>query len=147
VRIPFGQDRRYLNQGGLLDHLVGGWSVSAIVQIQGGFPMGVTQSTATLNLNGGTQRPNVVSGADFVVPGDITERLRTNPLDNRYLNPNAFSLAPAYTYGNAPRILPGVRSPWRNSVDLRLNKEFRTGGSTRATVGVEILNLTARFSF
>ncbi len=49
------------------------------------------------------------------MPGDITERLKEDVVnDNKYLNPDAFELAPAQTFGNAPRILPGVRGPGRS---------------------------------
>jgi hypothetical protein len=58
-----------------------------------------------------------------------------------YLDPTAFSLAPAFTLGNAPRILAGVRSPSRNSIDLAMNKDFRVGTTARATLRLEVLNL------
>jgi hypothetical protein len=141
VELPFGQGRTYLERGGWLDYLVGGWRVSAVVLVQSGFPLGVSQTPNTTNLNGAGQRPNLVPGADFVVPGDVTDRLRNNPADNLYLNPGAFAVAPAFTFGNAPRILPGVRSVGRYSTDVAFDKEFRTGGRTRATLRLEVINL------
>jgi hypothetical protein len=142
LQLPVGKGRAHLNKGGWSDYLIGGWSFAAVINLQSGFPMGVSQTPNTLNLNGGTQRPNVVAGQEFLVPGDITDRLIANPADNKYFNPAAFSQSPSFTFGNAPRLLPGVRSPWRNTVDLSINKEFRTGGSTRATLRMEIINLT-----
>lgn len=141
VQLPFGEGRQYLNRGGWLDYLVGGWRVSSVMLVQSGFPLGVSQTPNTTNLNGAGQRPNVAAGADFLVPGHITDRLQENPADNLYLNPAAFTLAPAFTFGSAPRILPGVRSVGRFSTDLALDKEFRTGGSTRATLRLEVINL------
>ena len=140
VQLPFGQGRAYVNQGGWLDHLVGGWRVSAVVLMQSGFPMGVSQTPNTTNLNGAGQRPNVNTGTDVLVPGHITDRLQDNPSDNLYLNPGAFTVAPAFTFGNAPRILD-VRSVGRFSTDLGLDKEIRTGGATRVTIRVEVINL------
>jgi hypothetical protein len=143
IRLPFGEGRRWL-QTGLGNWIAGGWTVSAVIQMQSGFPLGVTHTTNNTNLLGGTgapQRPNLVPGVDFIVPGSITDRLKANPADNQYLNPAAFSQAPAGTFGNAPRILPGVYSPWRNSTDLSLNKEFRIAGEHRASVRMEIINL------
>jgi trimeric autotransporter adhesin len=141
VELPFGSGRRWLSDGGWSDAVFGGWSVSAVISIQSGFPIGVSQTPNNSGLFGSNQRPNIVPGQDFRLPGSITDRLESDPSDNRYLNQAAFSLAPANTFGNAPRILPGVYSPWRNSTDLAINKEFRTGGSSRATVRVEIINL------
>ncbi|MCL6500234.1 MAG: elongation factor G, partial [Firmicutes bacterium] len=70
----------------------------------------------------------------------ITDRLRRDPNDNLYLNPNAFSQAPAGTFGNSPRLID-VYSPWRNSTDLAVNKDFGLGGSRRATLRIEVINL------
>jgi hypothetical protein len=145
IQLPWGEGRAFLNHGGLLDYLVGGWTISAVVTLQSGFPIGVRQNPDNIFGNislGGTQRPNVVPGVDPVVPGDITDRLRANPKDNLFLNPAAFSLAPAFTYGNAPRILDGVRGPGRNGLDMSFSKDFRTGGSTRATLRLEMINVT-----
>jgi trimeric autotransporter adhesin len=141
VQLPFGVGRPYFNTGGFLDYVIGGWSVSAVGLIQSGFPIPVTQSPNTTNLNGAGQRPNIAPGASVQVPGDITDRLTADPRDNLYLDPAAFSLAPAFTLGNAPRILPGVRSPARNSLDLAMNKDFRVGSTARATLRLEVLNL------
>jgi len=82
-----------------------------------------------------------VPGQDFLVPGDITDRITANTTDNLYLNKNAFVTAAANTFGNAPRILPGVFSPWRNNVDLGIRKNVRTGGHTSASVNIEVLNM------
>ena len=135
VEFKFGR-----GSGGL-DYLAGGWTASAVIMVQSGFPIAVTQTPNTTNLNGAGQRPNLVDGQNILMPGDITDRLAANPGDNLYLNPAAFSLAPAFTLGNAPMILPGVRSPVRTSTDVALNKDFRTGGSSTATVRLEVINL------
>ncbi len=141
VQLPFGVGRRFVNRAGPLDAIVGGWTVSAVVLIQSGFPLGITQSTNTSNLNGAGQLPNLVPGQSLLEPGDITQRLQTNIADNLYLNPSAFSLAPAFTLGNAPRTLSGIRTPMRNSTDLGINKEFRGVGRSSFVVRVEIINL------
>jgi trimeric autotransporter adhesin len=141
VQLPFGVGRAYANNGGWLDYLAGGWTIAAVGMIQSGFPIAVTQTPNTTNLNGAGQRPNLTPGVDVLTPGDITSRLENNPADNVYLNPAAFSLAQAFTLGNAPFILPGVRSPTRNSLDLALNKDFRTGRTSKATLRLEVINV------
>ena len=80
-------------------------------------------------------------GADFDVDGDITERIRGDVNDNLYLNKAAFTIAPTNQFGNSPRLLPGVMSPWRNNVDLSVGKNVPTGASTSATIRLEVLNL------
>src|SRR5262249_52989536 len=136
VRLPFGAGRRYINETGVMNTVFGGWTVSAVILVQSGFPLGVTQSTNTTNLNGAGQLPNLVPGQPLQQPGDITQRLQANIADNQYLNPAAFALAPAFTLGNAPRVLPGVRTPMRNSTDLAINKDIPIAGRVTSTLRI-----------
>jgi len=139
VQLPFGSGA--LAQRTLRGYLIGGWTIAAVAMVQSGFPIPITQAPNTTNLNGSGQRPNVVADASVLAPGDITGRLKANPADNLYLNPAAFSLAPAFTLGNGPFVLPGVRSPTRKSVDLALNKDFPTGRTTKAALRLEVINV------
>jgi len=139
IRLPFGHGRRWLTSG-IGNWIAGGWTVSAVIQMQSGFPLGMSQQVNNTNLLGAGQRPNIVPGVELRVPGSITDRLRDNPNDDLYLNPQAVTQAPAGTFGNAPRLL-NVYSPWRNSTDLAINKDFPVGGTRRATLRVEVINL------
>ena len=55
--LPFGHQRRFLSQGGLLSQLVGGWELSGITSVQTGYPFAVIgpdfSNTASLS-----PRPN-----------------------------------------------------------------------------------------
>ncbi len=139
IRLPFGSGQRWLTDG-IGNAIAGGWTVSFVIQMQSGFPIGVSQNTNNTNLLGAGQRPNVVPGTEVQVPGSITDRLEANPADDLYLNPAAYTLAPPGTFGNAPRVAEGVYSPWRNSTDMAVNKDFGLGGSRRATVRLEVIN-------
>jgi hypothetical protein len=142
VSLPFGEGRKFLANSRVGEALLGGWSITPVITIQSGFPMGVSQNlTTTAFLMGGTPRPNIVPGQDFGLPGDITDRIRANTNDNLYLNRNAFSTAPANRFGNAPRTLDGLYSPYRNNMDLSISKRVGTGGSTSASIRVEVLNV------
>ena len=145
--LPFGKGKKWADST-LGDALLGNWSITPVIQLQSGFPMGISQNvTGTQFLYGGTLRPNVVPGQDFVTPGDITDRINSSTCasgcvaDNVYYNKAAFSATALNAFGNAPRTLPGVLSPWRNNVDLGVNKSIRTGGSTSASVRLEVLNI------
>ena len=140
IRLPFGDGQRWLNSG-VGNLLAGGWTVSFVIQMGSGFPIGVSQNTNNTFLLGAGQRPNLVPGVDVQVPGSITERLRNNPNDSLYLNPDAFTQAPPGTFGNSPRILEGVYSPWRNSTDMALSKEVSVGGTRRVSVRLDVINL------
>jgi len=139
--LPFGEGRKYMTDG-IGGAILGGWSVTTVVTVQSGFPIGVTQNqTTTPFLFGGAPRPNLVPGQDLLAAGDITDRIRGNVNDNLYLNKAAFAATPANQFGNAPRMLPGVLSPWRNNIDLSVSKQVRTGGQTNASARVEVLNV------
>lgn len=141
INLPFGQGHKMASSG-LANALAGGWSATTVISFQSGFPIGISQNvTGTQYLFGGTLRPNLVSGADFLVAGDVTDRIRANTSDNLYLNAAAFSATPLNAFGNAPRTLPGIRSPWRNNVDLSVSKNVKTGGSTNASIRLEVLNV------
>jgi hypothetical protein len=142
VQLPFGEGKKFLSTSKWADILLGGWQVTPVITFQSGFPVGVSQNLAgTAYLLGGTPRPNIVEGVDFLVPGDITDRIRQNTSDNLYLNKAAFSTAAANQFGNAPRTLPGVYSPWRNNVDLSVSKAFQTGKGTSLNARMEVLNM------
>jgi hypothetical protein len=141
LNLPFGEGHKW-GQTGLASAIAGGWSITTVVTYQSGFPIGVSQNdSGTAHLLAGTLRPNVVSDADVLVPGDITDRIRQDTKDNLYLNKAAFQLTPKNQFGNAPRVLPGIRSPWRNNVDLSVSKQVQTGGSTALSLRLEVLNV------
>ena len=52
------------------------------------------------------------------------------------------SQAPAFTFGNAPRTDPNVRTPPRNKLDIVFAKQIKTSGSTSGEFRVELLNAT-----
>lgn len=142
VLLPFGEGRKFLSDSTWGHRILGDWQVTPVISLNSGFPIGVSQNLlGTAFLWGGTPRPNVVPGVDPLMPGDITDRIRANPNDNLYLNPAAFETAPANQFGNAPRTLPGVYSPWRNNVDLSIQKQVRTGGRTSAQLKIEVINM------
>jgi hypothetical protein len=142
VLLPFGSGKRFLNRSGLVDHLVGGWTISAVASRESGFPIAITQATNNSGLFGSFQRPNIVPGVGGVLVEDITAQLSDNIANNQYLNPAAWSQAPAFTFGNAPRTDPNVRTPPRNKIDVVFAKRIATGRHTEGEFRVELLNAT-----
>jgi hypothetical protein len=47
--LPFGKGKRWLNEGGLVNQIVGGWQVTSIIQIGSGIPFSITDPRGTLN--------------------------------------------------------------------------------------------------
>jgi hypothetical protein len=133
VELPFGKGKRWIDGDGLANALLGGWSFSAAGFYQSGFPIDVFQRLDNTGLLGDLQRPNLVPGVDPGHSGSTEENL-----DN-YLNPEAWSLAPAFTFGNAPRSDARVRSPSRQNWDFAFQKSQRAGWGD-LTVRVEVIN-------
>jgi hypothetical protein len=134
LQLPFGEGRRWLTRGGIANALVGGWSVAIAGRYQDGFPLNVWQSSNNSGLFGSNQRPNVVPGIDPNTSGSNEARLA------QWINPAAFSAAPAFTLGNAPRTNPDLRGPGQKNTDLSLQKTQRLGGKT-ISVRADVLNL------
>jgi hypothetical protein len=131
--LPFGSGHKRLTSG-LPNTLLGGWSVTMAGRFQNGFPVSVWQSTNNSGLLGSSQRPNIVPGVALATTGSLDARL-TN-----WINAAAFTAAPAYTFGNAPRTIPGLRTPGQENVDLSIQKSQTISGRT-ISVRADVLNL------
>jgi trimeric autotransporter adhesin len=145
VQLPFGSGRKWVNDSKTADLLIGGWTVSAAINLQTGFPINVQQA-ADSRLGGvNANRPNIVSGVDMATSGNYEDRLAsTDHPTATWVNPNAFSAAPTGTFGNAPRTITDVRSPNQYNVDASFIKDFRITGSKVAQLKIEVFNLTNR---
>ena len=137
-QLPFGKDRRWATSG-VANAIAGGWTVAAVVNMQSGFPIGLTQTDNTLL--GGANRPNL-TGTGFETPGDFEDRLASadHPTAT-WLNPAAISAAPAGTFGNGPRTITDVRTPTIRNTDLSFSKSFGLSGGKSAQIKFEIVNL------
>lgn len=131
--LPIGTGHRWLTDG-LGNALLGGWSLTMAARFQNGFPVSVWQSANNSGLLGSSQRPNIVPGVELATSGSLEDRL-TN-----WINPAAFTAASAYTFGNAPRTLPDLRTPGQRNVDLSIQKSQRIGRPT-ISLRADVLNL------
>jgi hypothetical protein len=143
AELPFGKGKKWGSNSGVADWILGGWMVSAAINLQQGFPLSVQQSDNTGTFSA-VQRPNLVPGVDLKTPGSYEDRLASadHPTAT-WINPAAFTTAPAFTYGNAPRTITDLRSPNQYNVDGVFIKNLRFGTKT-AQVKVELLNLMNR---
>jgi hypothetical protein len=93
--LPFGKGRKYLNNSGALDYLVGGWSDSLVFRAQTGEP--ITIGTNNLTSPSGSGINAIKSGNPFSVGGSanstnpgITCPTKVRTVQN-WFNPCAFS--------------------------------------------------------
>jgi hypothetical protein len=107
--LPFGKGRRWMNEGGLADHVLGGWQFNVIALLQTGLPFTPTLNAATVNTGTGS-RPDRV--------GDGT---LSDPTVDRWFDTTAFATPAAFTYGNSGRNI--LHGPGRTNFDLSLFKD------------------------
>ncbi len=138
--LPFGRGKRFLNHGGVVDALVGGWKTTAIFQVQTGTPIAFTGVFRVGDpfAKGGTANP--------ANQNNQTCSTETRTLQH-WFNPCAFIQAPsAYSdayynssnpkpYNSVPLSQAGtlpygqgrvtVAGPGFNRLDMSLFKSFR----------------------
>ena len=118
LELPFGKGRRFLNRGGAVDRVVGGWQVTAIHRYRSG--------PALLPFIGGGQREFLqrVGYLGNLRPNIVSDDFYTNNpgggVDVRFLNRAAFSrpvdyrAAPAISLDNGATINPAYRAFYSN---------------------------------
>jgi len=137
--LPFGKGKPFANSNAILNWIVGGWTANAVGIVQTGFPLSITQTNNNSIFGASYQRPNA-TGVDPATSGSTDSRI----LD--WLNPAAFTQAPAYTFGNISRFI-NVRGPGLYNWDLSLNKSFTIRERIKAQFRAEALNATNTVEF
>jgi hypothetical protein len=89
---PFGSGHRFLSNGGVAAHLLGGWEVSGITDLRSGIPYTVNLSFDNANNSGTSERPNLVGNP-----------ILGNPTVSEWFNTAAFAVPPPYTYRDLGR--------------------------------------------
>jgi hypothetical protein len=147
--LPFGKNKPFL-QKGIAAQALGGWSLGTVFTFDTGVPVQVTEGNLTYTYAGGGSgmRPNVVPGVSRSVPGGrhIQVGVKSGTL-SEYFNPAAFSQAPAFTYGNAPRFLDDVRIPGTNNFDMHVEKQIPLYEQLALKFRVEFFNAFNRAQF
>ncbi len=111
--LPIGKGKEFLNKGGIVNLIVGGWQFSGIWTWESGLPFSPQlANAATLNSNCCTLRPDKTGDPGAVEHKGI----------NSWYNPGAFTVPAAYQMGNA-----GRNSRWGPALfraDFSLQKTF-----------------------
>ena len=133
--LPFGKGKAFAsNINKAADYIIGGWVLNTVSVFQSGFPLQVYQTDLNSQYGYGAQRPNL-TGTDPVTSGSLDQRLYN------YINPAAFSKAPAATFGSTPRTQGNLRGPTQANWDGSVFKNFTFGERVKAQFRAEALNL------
>ena len=132
MEFPFGEDRRWLNGGGLLAALAGGWSLTAGITAQSGTPFTariVGSPTEVARGTSGTLRADV-TGA----PVELD-----HPTLLRYFNTDAFAVPVPGAFGTAGRNT--IIGPGSRQLDARLTRVIRVGSTQAMSLTLTANNL------
>jgi len=123
--MPFGHGRQFLGDApGIVDSVVGGWTISGLVRLQGGQPY-VPIITDTNRLGGVNRsiRPDIVPGVPILNPRYSYDNCSMGNVCEPYINPAAFMRPAKGSLGNAPRTLD-IRAPMQEYFDFSVQKSF-----------------------
>ncbi len=151
--LPFGPGKAYLNDGGVLGKIAGGWSFSSIGFFHTGHPLTITMNISPTQLPDGndqtTQRPDLVPGVPVLLPGGVHNY--TIPI-----NPAAFAPPPLAAgtdqfgvpyasyglvgrFGDAPNGLIRALDTWQ--IDMALMKTTKITERVAVEFGVQAFNI------
>jgi hypothetical protein len=128
--LPFGKGQAFLNHGGVVNQIVGGWQVTTITTIQSGAATETSSyDSAGVVFSPNGERLNCIAGVDPVLP---------NPNQNGWYNPAAFSNPVAGTFGNCGR--DNLRGPKQVNIDFSTIKDFRISERHSVQFRMEMFN-------
>jgi hypothetical protein len=139
--LPFGKNKKHLSEPGIARVLFGGWSITAVGYFQSGFPSAVIQASNNSGVFGRVQRPNLTSTSPATSGSTDSHYDPSCGCIANWFNPAAWSTAPAFTFGNAPRSETRMRTPFKTQTDVALQKIEPLGGSRQIMVRFEMINI------
>jgi hypothetical protein len=136
--LPFGKNKRFLNNNLLLDEVVGGWQLASTIVVQSGQPFTAIMASGTnsYSLGGNNFKwfPNVVGNPKLANRGP-----------KQWFNEAAFAVPDPGTFGNERR--NQLTGPAFSLVNLSLGKTFAIWESVRLQVRADANNAFNHPSF
>jgi hypothetical protein len=135
INLPIGRKERWLgNASGVVDAVLGGWSLNGALTVHSGYPLALT-SIGNSGIFNAVLRPNS-AGRTSKLDGTVQSRVL------KYFDTSAFTVPAPFTLGNLSRTLPDVRGPGRFNYDLNLSKRFAITESIGLQLRADAFNLT-----
>ncbi len=132
AELPFGKGKHWLNGGGLVSAVVGGWQTSALLTDYSGTPFSVAASNTSLNAPSNTQRADQVKPSVTILGG-------TGP-GQSYFDPTAFAPVTEVRFGTAG--FNTVRGPGAVNLDFSLFRSFKIRERLGMQFRAEAFNVT-----
>ena len=140
--LPLGKRGYFFkNSPGIVQALVGGWSMSGIYRVQGGTPF---VAIVTNNRLGGTNysiRLDRVNGVALKNPL-YSDKCSIGAACEPYVNPAAFKRPDKGALGNVSRTLDELRGPMQQYFDMTIQKNFNIGKDSKRRLNfrMDLLN-------
>jgi hypothetical protein len=140
--LPFGKGNAFLDEGGVVNAIVGGWQTLGVISLQTGRPFTVAilgeidqSNTGRANLGfGNNDRPNLKADASLA-----------DPTPSRWFNTNAFQFQPFGSFGSSGRnILDG---PGYQNINFSLLKNTALNDTLNLQFRAEFFNLFNHTNF
>jgi hypothetical protein len=175
VELPFGKGKKFLNQGGIVNVLLGGFQVSGVIRYQSGTPLvpflGGGNNTGFLDVAGyfGNLRLNL-TGQPLTL--DNRQQIPGQRGAIRVLNPAAFAAPPNFNaappflvngqinpaygqyyadptrfFGSAPAVLTDALTDSFHNEDLSVLKKTRITETMSLELGMEFFNVFNRLRY
>jgi len=128
--LPVGKGQTFLNQGGVVDAILGGWHLGGIITFRSGFPFSPQIGFDPSNTGSpGLQRSNQIGNGHLA-----------NPTPNLWFNVNAFPVpnCPAGCFGNAGKNI--LEGPGEKTADLSARKFFNLTEQVNLEFRAELFN-------
>jgi hypothetical protein len=133
--LPFGRGKAIGgNAPGVINHIIGGWQTNGILTLSGGAPLWISGSFTNAQIFSGQRANSTGTSADLGGRGGRT----TDQYLDQWFDTDQFTAPGPFTLGNVSRLLPDVRGPGTNSMDLSFFKNNYFGNSERYNVQFRI---------
>ncbi|MBS1812264.1 MAG: carboxypeptidase regulatory-like domain-containing protein [Acidobacteria bacterium] len=133
--LPFGRGRKLFSSANkAVDAAIGGWTLTSLFRLQGGFPFLPTLVDGNRLSSDITHtiRPDLVPGVPLKNP--LWRRdCPVGTLCEPYINPAAFTRPAKGSLGTAPRTLD-LRGPMQRFFDLSVQKDFKLSGDGKRKI-------------
>lgn len=167
--LPFGKGKPFLNQGGVVDAIFGGFQLTSIINFSSGVPLSIKDINGTLNRTGRSNRQTAFSNLttdqikdlfgifirdgiiyyinpDVIAPnGSATASTFDSTPDNPAFPGQVFFPNQAGQTGNLPRNF--FNGPWYFNWDAGIIKNIRFGERFNIQLRAEAFNVLNRTNF
>jgi Carboxypeptidase regulatory-like domain len=138
--LPLGRGRRFLNHGGLVNQIIGGWTFLTIQSVRSGLPVTFSSAGSPYRYLPGEGGLNIVPGQTINVSNySIGPNMWPQASQNPFYNINAFAYPAAFTEGNAGNGI--ARTGWVWWPQYSITKTWTYREKYKLTVRMDANNL------